>query len=218
LDSLASSLASARVKDPTMPRQKFEPMYGEIDYERRVLDGEARAGGLVYDGRALEDVFSRLLKPSTDQALIVITDRLISTFSTDDVRHHLRTVVCGFPNIVSVPGIVEAPARPREYYLMRQELEVQGAGQLRLEQLKRSFKDRFMDYGDSRTIEVVKGLALQAVFFHFTLDPFCGNRDCRFFNAHWQEDLIRSQIESGGLCKRHARAIKALGARPELEW
>ncbi len=217
-DSLASSLASARVKDPTASRQKFEPMYGEIDYERRVLEGEARAGGLVYDGRVLEELLSSLIKPSLENALVVITDRLVSTFSEDDRRHHLRTIVFGFPSILSVPGIVEAPARPREYYLLRQELEIQGAGLLRLEKLKKEFKGRFMDYGDTRTIEVVKGLTLQAVLFHLTLDPFCPNRNCRLFNAHWQEDLIRSQVDSGSLCHRHTKMVERLGARPEIEW
>ncbi len=218
LDSMAISLASSRVKDPSRMSQSCEPMYGEVDYERRVLAGDARAGGLVYDGRALENIFSRMMRPRIDQAMIIITDRLVSTFSPDDMRHHLRTIVCGFPSIISIPGIVEAPAKPREYYLLRQELEMQGAGEMRLEQLKRSFKDRSMDYGDPRTIEVVKGLALQATLFHLTLEPFCGNRDCRLFNAHWQEDLIRSQTKAGGLCRRHEKIVRTLAARPEIAW
>jgi len=126
IDSVASSLASARVKDPTRAEQDFEPMYGELDYERRVLEGEARAGGILYDGRILEDIFSKILRPKVDRASIVLTDRLVSTFSRDDLRHHLRTIVCGFPSIISLPGIVEAPAKPREYYLIKQKLELQG--------------------------------------------------------------------------------------------
>jgi len=218
IDSVASSLASARVKDPTRSEQDFEPMYGELDYERRVLEGEARAGGILYDGRILEDIFSKILRPKVDRASIVLTDRLVSTFSRDDLRHHLRTIVCGFPSIVSLPGIVEAPAKPREFYLMKQTLELQGAGELRIEQLKSSFKGRFLDYDDARTIEVVKGLAFQAVMFHLTLEPFCEKRGCRLFNAHWQEDLIRSQITSAKLCKDHTRQLKALSSCPSIAW
>jgi hypothetical protein len=217
-EAVASSLALARVKDPTRPEQDLQPIYGELDYERRVLDGEARAGGILYDGRILEDIFSRILKPSVHRASIVLTDRLVSTFSRDDLRHHLRTIVCGFPSIVSLPGIVEAPAKPREYYLMKQKLEIQGAGELQIERLKSSFKGRFIDYGDRRTIEVVKGLVLQGVMFHLTLEPFCDKRDCRLFNAHWQEDLVRSQITSAKLCKDHTRQLKSLSSHPSIAW
>lgn len=218
METVASRFASARVKDPARSEQDFEPMFGEIDYERRVLEGEARAGGVPYDGRNLEDILSSVLKPIVGRASIVLTDRLVTTFSRDDLRHHLRTIVCGFPSIVSIPGIVEAPARPREYYLMKQKLEIQGAGETRVELLKSSFRGRFMDYGDPRTIEVVKGLVLQAVMFHLTLEPFCDKKDCRLFNAHWQEDLIRSQITSAKLCRDHAKQIKALGSDPSMAW
>lgn len=217
-EEISTLLASARVKDPSRAEQDLQPMYGEINYERRVLEGEARAGGIPYDGRKIEDIFSRVLRPSFDRTCIVLTDRLVTTFSRDDLRHHLRTIVCGFPSIISLPGIVEAPAKPREYYVARQMMELQGAGELELEQLKSSFKDRFIDYGDPRTVEVVKGLVLQALMFHITLDPFCENRDCRLFNAHWQEDLIRSQVESGRLCKDHVGRIKTLGSPPMIAW
>jgi len=218
METIASLLASARMKDPTKAEQDFEPIYGELDYERRVLEGEARAGGIVYDGRILEDIYSKIVKPKTDRASIVLTDRLVSTFSRDDLRHHLRTIICGFPSIVSLPGIVEAPARPREFYLTKQRMELQGAGELQIEQLKSSFKGRFIDYGDPRTIEVVKGLVFQAVMFHLTLEPFCDKRDCRLFNAHWQEDLIRSQITSAKLCKAHTKQLKALSSHPSIAW
>ena len=218
IEAVGSSFASARVKDPNTSEQAFEPSYGELDYERRVLEGDARAGGVPYDGRALEDIFSKMLRPKVERATIVLTDRLVSTFSRDDLRHHLRTVVFGFPSIVSIPGIVEAPARPREYYIMKQELELQGAGDLRIERMKSSFKGRFIDYGDPRMIEVVKGLVLQAIMFHLLLEPFCERRGCRLFNAHWQEDLVWSQITSAKLCKKHAKQLSALSRRPTIAW
>jgi len=39
-------------------------------------------------------------------------------------------------------------------------------------------------------MEVAKGYALQAIVFHSTGDAFCGDENCRFFNAHWQEGMI----------------------------
>jgi hypothetical protein len=220
MDRLASELASARVKDVSSPLQSFEPMYGEVDYELRSLRGKARVGGIVYDGRRLEDLLLHhmLRRQSLETVSIVLTDRLVSTFSTDDLRHHLRTIVCGFPSIVSVPGIVEAPARPREFYLMKQRLEMGGSGDLEMEKLKTLFRKRFIDYGDARTGHVLEGLVLQAVVFHLTLEPFCSNPDCRLFNAHWQEDLIRTQVESPRLCAKHEHLLQRAAKNPAIGW
>jgi hypothetical protein len=220
LDKIAGLLASARMKDPSKEKQDFEPMYGEIDYERRALLGDAKIGGIVYDGRRLLDIFSKAVPDdgTLETGSIVLTDRLVSTYSRDDMRHHLRTIVCGFPSIISLPGIVEAPAKPREYYLMRQRIEMEGGSELELARLKTAFRGRFVDYGDPSVSEVVKGLGLQAVMYHLTLDPFCDKRRCRLFNAHWQEDLIRSQAGSPGLCAAHAKLVKRLGEKPVLAW
>jgi len=220
LDLVAGKLASARVKDPSKDKQSFEPMFGEVDYELRTIKGSVKPTGVVYDGRKLQELFLCLL--GKDELLcsasVVLTDRLISTFSRDDLRHHLRTVVCGFPSIVSVPGIVEAPAKPREYYLMRQRLEMSGAGEFQMEQLKHAFRGRFLDYGDPETVDVLKGLVSQAIVYHLTLEPFCNKNDCRLFNAHWQEELIKAQVKSGRFCKSHAMLLKSLGENPVLRW
>jgi len=220
LEKCGLALASARIKDPSKGVQSFEPMYGEIDYERRAILGKAKVGGIVYDGRKVEAICRNLLKrkSSLDRCSVVFTGRLLSTYSQDDLRQHLRTVICGFPSVVSVPGIVEAPAKPKEYYLMRQQLEAAGAGEHEMSRLKSAFKGRFIDYDDPSTNEVLKGLALQAIIFHMTLDPFCDDRTCRLFNAHWQEDLIESQIRSAGFCSKHAKLIKRLGREPVLSW
>jgi len=220
LDKFADLLASARMKDPSKEKQAFEPMYGEIDYERRALLGDAKIGGIVYDGRRLLEILSKAIPDdgTLENASIVLTDRLVSTYSRDDLRHHLRTVVCGFPSIISLPGIVEAPAKPREYYLMRQRIEMEGGSELELARLKTAFKGRYVEYGDPLTSEIVKGLGLQAVMYHLTLGPFCDKKSCRLFNAHWQEDLIRSQAGSPGLCSAHAKLVKKLGEKPALTW
>lgn len=220
LHRLAEHNATARVRDPSRRTQSAEPMYGEVDYELRVLSGKAKLGGVVYDGRKLAEAYADLL--GTEQGLevcsIVFTQRLVTTYSDDDLRHHLRTIVCGFPSVVSIPGVVEAPAKPRDYYFLRQQLEASGASQLHLEELKSSFRGRFLDYGDPRIADVLRGLSLQAVMFHLTLRPFCDKISCRLFNAHWQEDLIKSQITSGELCKKHADEIHELGRSPSISW
>lgn len=216
----ARVIAASRVKDPVQREQSFEPMYGEEEYELRVIEAESKAGGIVYDGGKLVHSLQGLIGISDMRtAHIILTDRLVSTYSDEDLRHHLRTLVAGFPSIISIPGIVEAPAKPRAYYLQKQTLEMMGASQLELERLKRDFRGRFIDYGDAAINEVIKGLALQAVMYHLTLDPFCDDKRCRLYNAHWQEDLIASQLKRrNGLCDRHRAQIQTLGRNPAVRW
>jgi hypothetical protein len=216
----AERIAASRVRDPTRADLDFEPLPGEVDYELRVLRGRTRPAGVVYDSRRYTDAILPLLAGafSKERANILVTNRLVSTYSRDDLRHHLRTVVFGFPSVVSIPGIVEAPAKPREYYLLRREMETLGGSGPRLEELKAVFRDRFLDHGDPRMASVVSGLPLQAALFHLTLVPFCGVRKCRFYNAHWQEGLITSQVTSAGFCARHARLLDRLGRSPVVGW
>jgi len=219
-ERVAAFLASSRVKDVSRPFEPFEPMYGETDYELRALGGDARIGGVVYDGRRVEEILISLLRSGNEleTATIVMTDRLVSTYSQDDMRHHLRTVMLGFPSIISVPGMVEAPAKPREYYILKQRLESAAGGIFDAELLKSAFEGRFLDYGSPEMTEVAKGLALQAILYHLTLKPFCADKRCRLFNAHWQEDLLSSQSRSPGLCQKHSRLIKGLGENPTVSW
>jgi len=220
LERVALYLASSRVKDISRPFAAVEPMYGEMEYEIRGLEGEARLGGIVYDGRRLEELFIDLLgtRNPLEKATIVMTDRLMSTYSSDDLRHHLRTVVLGFPSIMSIPGFVEAPAKPRSYYLIKQRLESSTGLAADPEVLKRHFKGMFLERGAPGMTEVAKGLALQAVVHHLTLNPFCPNRKCRLFNAHWQEELMTSQVGSPGLCANHSKLLRQLGRDPVLSW
>ena len=219
-ERIARFLAASRVKDISRPFEPFEPMFGEVDYELRVLDNDARPGGIVYDARRIEELFIELMRADNplSKATIIMTDRLVSTYSRDDLRHHLRTVVPGFPSIISIPGMVEAPAKPRQYYVLQQRLGSAGGKTIDIELLKGAFKGRFLDYGMPEMTEVAKGLALQAVVHHLTLKPFCPDRKCRLFNAHWQEDLLSSQSGSPGLCPKHARQLARLGKDPALEW
>ncbi|MGQ9587047.1 MAG: DUF6775 family putative metallopeptidase, partial [Thermoplasmata archaeon] len=220
LRSVATKLASARVKNPDAEEQGHEPLFGEVDYEIRAIQGRARVGGVIYEGRRLQELLMGLLpsRQTLSVASVVFTDRLISTFSRDDMRHHLRTIVCGFPSIVSKPGVVEAPAKPREFYILKRKMELEGASDYGIERLKSSFKGRFVDYGDPRLAEVLRGLALQAIMYHLALDPFCRDRDCRLFNSHRQEELVRAQITSGRVCLKHAEMLKELGKKPVLRW
>ncbi|MBI3600867.1 MAG: hypothetical protein HY097_09560, partial [Nitrospinae bacterium] len=70
---------------------------------------------------------------------------------------------------------------------------------------------KFIEYDDQRMTEVCKGYAAQALFYHIAGEPFCQDKGCRLFNAHWQEELIYSQLESPyEFCKIHTDMLKRL--------
>jgi hypothetical protein len=69
-------------------------------------------------------------------------------------------------------------------------------------------KEKYLDYGDYKINFAAVGYALQALFFFITEgNPFCNNINCRLYNAHWQEELIYSQIQSRRLCDEHAALL-----------
>ena len=191
-----------------------EPLYGEIEYEKRRILGKTRSFGILYDGFHLLRIFCEIMsreERSLEFVHIFFTNRLFATWDDSDKRYHLRTSVYGIPSIISTTGLVEAPAKPREYYLLKQQYE-----RLRkdLTELKERFKGSFIDYEDEHLTEVMKGYAMQAVFYALTGDPFCEDKDCRLYNAHWQEELIFAQLEGEyEFCGRHTRILDSLHRR-----
>jgi len=211
----ARKLASIKVQAAStklVPDQ--EPLYGEIEYERRRILGRTKAFGVLYDGFHLQRVFWELI-PREERALwlvhIFLTNRLFATWEEVDKRYHARTSVYGFPSVISTTGLVEAPAKPREYYLLKRQYEMVGRNLL---ELKNRFKGRFIDYEDERLTEVTKGYVMQAVFYSLIGSPFCEDKGCRLYNAHWQEELIFAQLESPyEFCQHHTKVLKSLGGK-----
>ena len=69
-------------------------------------------------------------------------------------------------------------------------------------------KENYLDYGDYRINFAAVGYALQSLFYFLSEgNPFCDDINCRLYNAHWQEELIHSQIQSKRLCKEHAELL-----------
>ncbi|AIC15032.1 DUF6775 family putative metallopeptidase [Nitrososphaera viennensis] len=181
----------ARISEIKQPFERQPKEHKDFD-----LYGRPTA---LYDGFELQ----RLLASPAFQAdnddddiHIIFTDLLTCTFSEDDWRYHARAVICGTPSIISTTGMVEAPAKPREFYISQFGADVNS--------LKKKLAGRFIDYGDKRMTQVATGYVLQALFFFVTEgEPFCDSDACRLYNAHWQEDLIRTQVENPALCPKH---------------
>ena len=208
--NLATAIAATRVSDVSRPLSATEPSYGEIAYEMKLLkDARKKAHGVLYDGGRLMSVLRDILPPrERDVAIqhVVFTSRLVCTFSGDG-RYHARVNICGYPSIISTSGIVEAPAKPKEFYVLKQRfLEAGEAAPFEL--IRDRFAGQFIDYDDPRLTEVLKGYALQCAMHAITGRAFCEKRTCRLFNAHWQSEVLTAQLGGKGLCKKHEEMMR----------
>ena len=204
---LAQKIARLKVKDLFNPDTTLEPLHGEIEFEKKgILNPENNIPGILYDGFKLQLLLREFI-PINDLSLnnlhVIFTNRLIGTYDNNDKRYHARVIICGVPSIISISGVVEAPAKPREYYRLKQKLLSLGQPELIQEKLKQQFKGSFIDYDNPSIVEVLKGYIMQALFYYLIGSPFCEDKDCRLFNAHWQEEMINAQLKSQRFCKKH---------------
>ncbi len=210
-DFLARELAGLKIRKIN-EREFFKPLPAEVEYEKRkLLNPNLKAFGILYEGFKLAALFSWLV-PKGELSLecchIAFTNQLFGTWDQNNHRYHARVSIYSFPSLISTVGLVEAPAKPKEFYLRRQ----LGSDPTILEQ---QFKGRFIDYEDPRLTEVMKGYLLQVLFFHMTGNPFCKDKNCRLYNAHWQEEVIHAQLETPHeLCKSHQAILHSLLSLP----
>ncbi len=199
-------LASRRVFNLYVPFERHAPTVEEIEFEEQ----ETVSSIVLYDGFELQNIFRDSIpysELSQDKFHLIFTTKLSCTYDYDDYKYHGRAVICSNPSIISTTGIIEAPARPREYYLQMHEKISKG---LKLDMLKNEFKGRFLEYDDEKLNLVARGYALQAIFYYLTGMPFCQSKECVLFNAHWQEDLLHAQVEMGKLCNKHQEILDRL--------
>lgn len=210
-DSAAIELASSRVFKPRRPFERHEPKIEEIEFEKIYSHDTAKLENIVYyDGFEMQKIITKLI-PEEELRLenfhIVFTNRLTCTYDNYDYRYHGRALIGSNPAIISTTGIIEAPAKPREYYVELMTNMTQG---LNLEPINKKFAGTYLEYHDKRLSQIVEGYLLQALFYYLTGDAFCETRDCRLHNAHWQKDLLYSQLEFGKLCEKHQKIFDDL--------
>ncbi len=206
---LAHALARTRVHDINRRDSFCEPLPAEIAFlERHLRRSSGGAFGYLYDAMAAMSAYRSVLRHKDGLAL-VFTRQILGTWNEGDLRYHARVLLAGSPSIVSITGAVIAPARPREYYLYQGSARAAGVTDDEIEiKMLEVMGDRFLVYEDPRTPEVLKGYALQAVAYWIFGEGFCEDPDCRLYNAHWQEEMLRAQL--GGsyeLCERHSRML-----------
>ncbi|WP_211259692.1 DUF6775 family putative metallopeptidase [Thermococcus celericrescens] len=115
----------------------------------------------------------------TSESAVLITNRLIATFG-EDGQHHLRRIVMSPAAIISLKGILYAPAKPLQYYIMMHSF---------------GFDEKI----DVNVDKVLKMLLLQFyTYSYFKHDEiFCENEECMLQNCHTTEEIkprIISQI------------------------
>jgi len=216
-------ISGCRIFDHKIPFKEHLPNKQEIDFEKSVCEdtnllekttmvenAERIEDVMMYDGFEVQNIiYDVITKNDSDQnnLHIVFTNRLICTYDTADSRYHGRTVICSNPAIISTTGMIEAPARPREYYFEAMKCKMQG---LDIQDVKKNYSGKFLDYHDKRLSKISEGYLLQAIFYYMTGDAFCDSLDCRLNNAHWQKDLLYSQLKIGKLCNKHQALLDKL--------
>ncbi len=207
----AKKIASCRIYNIRKPFERHTPTPEEIDYEEfGFIDSKKNENIVMYDGFEILTILQNLI-PNIDiqknNFHIFFTNKLTCTFDYSDYRYHGRALIASNPSIVSTTGIIEAPAKPKEYYLDLISHYTQG---LNVDTLKKKYSGTYLEYHDKRLSEVVKGYLLQAIFYYLTGEAFCFSKECRLYNAHWQKDLLYSQLEIGKLCDRHQKILHDL--------
>jgi len=173
--------------------EPLNPYKIELEQEKKFLQ-ENRLPPFVYEANWLANFYQSLVSPGLPRPAIVLTNRRIATFG-DDGRYHLRYALYGYVTIISLSGIEQAPARSQKYYQLKL-LDPLLAKKLSNDQLtKKEF------------YQTVANLFWQALFYYFTGNPFCENKNCLLYNFHWYREL-KNILQKNKLCPNHQRLAK----------
>jgi len=205
-DDIAEEFAATRVLSP-YERETGNTMVGIVRYEERALDSPERAGGVIYDGLAVQQLLGERI-PDEERGLdhlhVVLTSRVLGTWGDHDGRWHKRVTVLGQPAVISVPGLYEAPAKPEQYYKQQQKQALFSGGPPPREVLEEQVEGDFLVEDDPRTTDALNGYVLQAIHYAETGEAFCADERCRLSNPHRQPGVIEAQLRDPEFCEEHA--------------
>ncbi|KFM19777.1 hypothetical protein AAA799P11_00522 [Marine Group I thaumarchaeote SCGC AAA799-P11] len=207
-EKLFQEISTSRIFELKKPFSKHIPTESEIEMERENIDNSQNEEKILYDGFEFQKIISKFIptnEQNQDTLHIVLTNKLTCTFDESDFRYHARSLIGTNPSIISTTGIIEAPAKPKEYYL---ELMTNFSKE-NTDKIKEKFKGEFLEYHDPRLSEIVKGYMLQSIIYYETGEAFCENKECRLYNAHWQKELLHSQLNKK-FCSKHEKSFKKL--------
>jgi len=210
-NDIAFKIAQCKIFHLVKDFEIHNPSNEEIEFEKLNFHDTSQTENIImYDGFELQKIISSLISKTedTDKILhVVFTNKLTCTYDCNDYRYHGRALIGSNPSIISTTGIIEAPAKPREYYFDLMTNFTQGVN---VETIKEKYKGAYLEYHDSRLSKIIEGYLLQTIFYYETGEPFCENLECRLFNAHWQKDLLYSQLKIRKLCKKHQNILLSI--------
>ena len=207
-DKLFQEIATTRIFELKKQFSRHIPTEAEIQMEKENTDNSQNEEKILYDGFEFQKIISKFIpvdESNQDVLSIIFTNKLTCTFDESDSRYHARALIGTNPAIISTTGIIEAPAKPKEYYL---EL-MTNFSEENIEKIKEKYKGEFLEYNDPRLSEVVESYLLQMIMYYETGDAFCEEKECRLYNAHWQKDLLYTQL-SKKFCKKHEKSFKEI--------
>ncbi|MFQ5440559.1 MAG: DUF6775 family putative metallopeptidase [Nitrosopumilaceae archaeon] len=207
----AYKIAECKIFNLRKDFEKHTPTNEEVVFEELNIQDTSNIENIVmYDGFKLHKVLTNLILEKENRENIFhvfFTNKLTCTFDCNDFRYHGRALIGANPALISTTGIIEAPAKPKEYYFDLMTNFTQG---INVDTIKKKYKGTYLEYHDPRLSKIVEGYLLQAIFYYETGEAFCEEQDCRLFNAHWQKDLLHSQLVKRELCERHQRVLERL--------
>ncbi len=192
-----------------------------LDYENLA---HLKPGGIspqiIYNGWQLLKLLQAQIprgEASPDKLHLILTPRLLVTMDEGEPRRqHARTIIMGQPSIISASGLVEAPARSAEYYLLERAYQMLGQDIPEAE-LEERFAGKFLTYHDPRLTEVMLGYIMQAIAYSFMGEGFCDDPHCRLFNAHLQAEMLTAQLEAPEFCEKHRGLFNPGGQKTTLQ-
>lgn len=215
--NLANKISGAIIDDVSVPNDEIVfPGHRYLDSERKKLAGEADYMGVFYDGYWLQRIFFNLFSDklvgtfANNFPHIIFTGRLFGTF--EKRRYHARVILMGAPNLISTSGVVEAPARPSEYYWLKAGFIQSGRDIAELDSI---YRGKFIEYNDSRMTPILGSYALQAVAYAVSGKEFCDDKTCCLYNSHWQQEVLRAQLD-GKFCHIHREIMSNASVKNQL--
>ena len=195
---LAETLASTRIDDIEKPIDGKEiANKNDVVSEVNKLTDKESYHGVFYDGLWIQRMFHKLIADDMPDETgdgflhMIFTGRMFGTF--EKKRYHARVVLAGEPSMISTSGLVEAPAKPREYYFIKGGLIQSGRDTAELDAM---YKGRFVEYDDPKITSILCSYALQAVSYKLTGTAFCEDSSCCLYNSHWQEEVLKVQYQA----------------------
>jgi hypothetical protein len=207
--NMYEKIASTRIFGLKKPFEIHIPSAKEIQIETQNKNMSNKEETTLYDGFEFQKTISDFISRNENEENtlhIIFTNKLTCTFDENDFRYHARALIGSNPVIISTTGIIEAPAKPKQYYLDL----ITDFTKDRSDEIKEKYKGQFLEYNDSRISEIIEGYLLQAIMYYETGDAFCESKECRLYNAHWQKDLLYSQLKNKKLCDKHQKNLNKL--------